>query len=107
MPLPNHTHTTLYSAQHTCKPSQLALLHMVPQVKAIKEKLGVTVNDVLMGVLGCAINRTLHKIDPEGKLGSPDDIKVCSGLYIVSNGDCYLIHTFSRSFAKELKLGGF
>lgn len=54
-------------------------------MKAIKEKLGVTVNDVLMGVLGCAINRTLHKIDPDGKLGTPDDIKVCSGKYFASN----------------------
>jgi hypothetical protein len=46
------------------------------QVKKVKNKLGMTVNDVLMGVLGCAIHRTLRTIDPKAVEGSPTSVKV-------------------------------
>jgi hypothetical protein len=46
------------------------------QIKKVKNKLGMTVNDVLMGVLGCAIHRTLRTIDPKAVEGSPTSVKV-------------------------------
>ena len=46
------------------------------QVKAIKNGMTVTVNDVLMGVLGCAMHRALKKVDPKGERGIPKSFKV-------------------------------
>eukprot|EP01134_Creolimax_fragrantissima_P007746 CFRG7746T1 len=39
-------------------------------LKEVKNKIGMTVNDILMGLMGCALNRTWEKIDANNKVTS-------------------------------------
>eukprot|EP01134_Creolimax_fragrantissima_P007239 CFRG7239T1 len=70
-----NTDRNLFKTDSTEGKKSIAMSKTFPleKVKMIKSKLGMTVNDVLMGVLGCAIHRASKKLN--SSLPPPDFVK--------------------------------